>query len=385
MDFQPTDEQEELRASVRAVLRRSCPPGLVRQVFEAKHGDPDPVSGPLWRQMIDLDWPVLAVPEVFGGLGLGFADLCLVVEELGRVVAPGPFLPTVTQFVPMVREVAAPARAKAILNDVAEGRVTGTVALAEPGTGSWDPATVETSARRQGSGWVLRGRKAWVLDGAGADLVAVVAREEGTAGPDGLGVFLVPGDRVRTSSVATIDPTMPLAELDLDGVQLDSGQVLAEPGDASVMRAVARAVEEATVCLAASVNGTCRTIFETTLQYAKDREQYGRPIGSFQALKHRLVDMYMALERSAALSAFASLTIAEDDGRRTVAASMAKAAAGDCQRLLVEDGLQLHGGIGFTWEHDLQMFLKRAKAGSLLYGTARRHRAEVARLLGINP
>jgi len=166
-------------------------------------------------------------------------------------------------------------------------------------------------------------------------------------------------------------------------VRVGPERVLAPPGRPGAAAAVRRAVEEATVCLAASTVGTCRTIFETTLQYAKDREQYGRPIGSFQALKHRLVEMYMLLERSAALATFAALTIAEEDERRTVAVAMAKAAAGDCQRLMVQDGLQLHGGIGFTWENDLHLFLKRAKSGDFLFGTARTHRAAVARLVGV--
>jgi alkylation response protein AidB-like acyl-CoA dehydrogenase len=135
--------------------------------------------------------------------------------------------------------------------------------------------------------------------------------------------------------------------------------------------------------MALSTVAACRAIFEMTLQYAKDREQFGRPIGSFQALKHRLADMYLAVERASSLAYFAVLTIAEDDDRRAVATAMAKAAAGDCQRLLARDGLQLHGGVGFTWEHDLHFLLKRAKAGDLLFGTAAVHRAHLARLLGL--
>jgi alkylation response protein AidB-like acyl-CoA dehydrogenase len=179
------------------------------------------------------------------------------------------------------------------------------------------------------------------------------------------------------------DPSQPLAELTLTGVEVPEDRVLVEPGDPSAGRSVTRALEESVVAVAAGMNGTCRAIFETTLQYAKDREQYGQPIGAFQAIKHRLVNMYLALERSAALSTYAALTIAEDDDRRSVAVAMAKAAAGDCQRLMVQDGLQLHGGIGFTWENDLQMFLKRAKSGDLLFGTASTHRAAVARLAGV--
>jgi alkylation response protein AidB-like acyl-CoA dehydrogenase len=159
--------------------------------------------------------------------------------------------------------------------------------------------------------------------------------------------------------------------------------VLVEPGDPRADTVVARALEEATTAMALSTVAASRAIFETTLQYAKDRHQFGKPIGSFQAIKHRLADCYLAVERSSSLAYFAALTITEDDPRRAVATSMAKAAAGDCQRLVVRDGLQLHGGVGFTWEHDLHFHLKRAKAGDLLFGTAAFHRARLAQLLGL--
>ena len=382
MDLQPTDDQEHLRDSVRTVLRQACPPAVVRQVFEAKADDYDPAGSPLWKQMTELDWPALTIPEQFGGLGLGFVELSLVVEELGRVVAPSPFLATVTQYAPMVREVAEPALADTYLRPIAEGGSTGALALAEASTGRWEPSAVTTTARPSGNGWVIDGSKSWVMDGASADEIAVVARAEGTSGHDGLGVFVVPGRNVPARLLPVIDPTEPLVELTFDGVEVGPERVLAAPGSPGVLKGITRAIEEATACLAVSTTGTCRTIFETTLQYAKDREQYGKPIGSFQALKHRLVEMYMLLERSSALASFAALTIAEDDERRALAVAMAKAAAGDCQRLIVQDGLQLHGGIGFTWENDLHLFLKRAKSGGFLFGTARTHRAAVARLIG---
>lgn len=385
MDFQPTDEQEELRAGVRSLLRQACPPSLVRQVFEAKDGEHDPRAGALWKQMIQLDWPALTIPARFGGLGLGAGELCVVMEELGRAAAPSPYQATVTQFAPVVREVGSPDAAGPLLRAVAEGRVTGTLALAEPGRSRWEPGAVETVARRVNGRWMLQGRKSWVLDGAHTDQVAVVARAEGTSGTDGLGLFVVAAERLAAAALPVIDPTQPMAELTLDGVEVGDDAVLGEPGDPTVAVGVSRAVEEATMCVAAGTVGACRTIFETTLQYAKDREQYGRPIGSFQALKHRLVEMYMSLERAAALTTFAALTIAEDDSRRSQAVSMAKAAAGDCQRLVVQDGLQLHGGIGYTWEHDLHMFLKRAKVGDFVFGTARSHRLAVAGSLGVRP
>jgi alkylation response protein AidB-like acyl-CoA dehydrogenase len=380
VDLQPTGDQEELRAAAREVLRQACPPAVVRGVFE---GGGAAAGVALWKQMGELDWPALTIPVAHGGLGLGFVELALVVEELGRAVAPGPYLPTVTQFVPVVREVGDDDAAGRFLRPVAERGITGTVALAEPGSGRWDPAGVRTVARRAAGGWVLQGAKSWVMEGAAADEIAVVARGEGTAGDEGLGVFVVPAAAVSPRPLPVFDPTQPLAAIELDGVEVGDDRVLAAPGSPGVAEGLARAVQEATVCLAVSTNGTGRAVFERTLQYAKDREQYGRPIGSFQAIKHRLVAMYLALERAAALGAYAAATIAADDGRRALATAMAKAAAGDAQRLLVGDGLQLHGGIGFTWENDLHMFLKRAKSNDLLFGGAATHRAAVARMVGV--
>jgi alkylation response protein AidB-like acyl-CoA dehydrogenase len=280
----------------------------------------------------------------------------------------------VTQFAPFVREAGSTFR----LADAATGSVTGTVALAE--AGRWSAGTMRTSARRTGSRWMLNGTKSHVLDGATADELVVVAGNE--AGP---GVFVVPRAAVTVRSPTVIDPTWPVAEVRFDDAQVgwDSDRVLVEPGDPRAAEVIERAVQEATTAIALSTVATCRAIVETTIEYAKVREQFGRPIGSFQALKHRLADCYLSVERAAALGYFAALTITEDDDRRAVATSMAKAAAGACQRLVVRDGLQIHGGVGFTWEHDLHFRLKRAKTGDLLFGTEATHRARLAQLLGL--
>ncbi len=372
MDFEFTDDQLELRDNARAVLASACPPSLVRSVYEGGAG-----AEGLWATLVGLDWPAIGIAEEHGGLGLGFLEVGIVVEELGRVVAPSPFLATVTQLAPLLVEAAAPT----LLPRIADGSCTGTLALAEGGV--WRADAVRTTARPDGSGWRLDGTKSHVLDGATAAEVAVVARLEGTSGDEGLGAFLVAADALAATPSTVIDPTMPVATLALDGVEVDADRVLVEPGDPAAARAIERALQEATTAMALSTTATCRAVFERTLQYAKDREQFGRPIGSFQALKHRLADMYLAVERAGSLAYFAALTIAEDDDRRAVAASMAKAAAGDCQRLVAGDGLQLHGGIGFTWEHDLHFELKRAKSGDLLFGGAASHRALLARMLGL--
>jgi len=379
VDLELSEEESALQDNVRAVLAGVCPPATVRAVYEGK-GDVASVWGP----MVELDWPALAVPEDLGGIGLGFVEVAIVVEGLGRAVAPGPFLATVTQFLPALRELGAGGDvAPDLIRRVAAGEVTGTVALAE--SGRWEPGAVRSVASEVAGGWALRGRKEAVLDGADADAVVVVARAAGMSGRDGLGAFVVPVAELTTHPRRVLDPTLPLTDLELDGVVVPPERVLAAPGAAGVGDALERATQEATVALAIGTVGACRAIFEQTVAYAKVREQYGRPIGSFQALKHRMADMYLAVERAASLCWFAALTIAEEDARRAEAASMAKAAAGECQRLLVKDGLQLHGGIGMTWENDLHFWLKRAIAGDALYGNAAHHRARLAQALGLVP
>lgn len=372
MDFEFTDDQLALRENARDVLASACPPSVVRAVYDGD-GDVDA----LWSQLVGLDWPAIGVAEEHGGMGYGFLEVGIVVEELGRVAAPSPFLATVTGLLPVLREAGRAAEQPR----VADGSLTGTLALAEHGR--WEIDAIQTVARPADGGWVLSGTKSHVLDGSSAAEIAVVARLDGTTGADGLGAFLVPQSSVSARPRTVIDPTMPVADLTLDAVEVARDRVLLEPGDGDAAGSIERATQEATAAMALSTVAACRAIFEMTLQYAKDREQFGRPIGSFQALKHRLADMYLAVERASSVAYFAALTIAENDERRAVAVSMAKSAAGDCQRLVVGDGLQLHGGIGFTWEHDLHFLLKRAKSGELLFGTAAAHRARLARLMGL--
>jgi alkylation response protein AidB-like acyl-CoA dehydrogenase len=376
MELELTDDQQELQDSVRTVLDAKCPPAVVRSVYESGAD-----AAELWAQMVELYWPAVALPEEVGGLGLTFVELAIVAEELGRATAPGPFLGTATQFAPLVLETGTPDQQQALLTPVAESGSTGTVAFAE--RGRYELAAVETTARRSGDGWVIDGAKSVVFDGGSADEIAVIARAEGTSGDDGLGVFVVSGADVKAAPRTTMDPTLSLADLSLQGVSVPADRVLVDPADPGGAESIRRAWQSSVIALAWSTVGTCRRIFDITLEYAKVREQYERQIGSFQALKHRFADAYLSVERATSLCYFAALTVAEDDPRRAEAASLAKAAAGDCQRLLVREGLQLHGGVGFTWEYDLHFLLKRAKAGDALLGTADFHRAELARMLGL--
>jgi alkylation response protein AidB-like acyl-CoA dehydrogenase len=368
VDLELSDEEAAFRDDVRGVLAGISPSSVVRAIHEGRGGE-----DAVWRRMVELDWPALAVAEAYGGIGASFLELAIVVEELGRATAPGPFLATATQFAPAVRELGGDEARRRFLTEVAAGRITGTLALAE--RGRWDSRAVQTTAAPAGAGWKLSGRKEAVLHGAAVDEIVVIARND-----DGLGAFVVPRADVDVAGRDVMDATLPLADVVLDGVVVQADRVLAVPS-AGVRSALDRVVDEATVALALASAGTSRRIFEITLEYAKTRRQYGRPIGSFQALKHRLADMYLAVERASSLCWFAALTLAEEDPRRHEAASLAKAAAGECQRRVVAEGLQLHGGIGFTWEHDLHFLLKRAKAGDALFGNAVAHRAALAGML----
>jgi alkylation response protein AidB-like acyl-CoA dehydrogenase len=217
-----------------------------------------------------------------------------------------------------------------------------------------------------------------VLDGDRADELVVAARVD-----DGVGLFVVPGSAVRATPVAVLDTTRSLATVELDAVSVEGDRALGNPGRSEAV--LDRVREEAVVALAIETVGACQSIFDLALGHAKERHQFGVPIGSFQALKHKFADMLVALERARVTCYFAALTIAEDDTGRTLAASVAKSAAGDAQRLIAEEGIQILGGIGYTWEHDMHLYVKRAKTGDALLGTAADHRSRVADALGLFP
>jgi len=372
VELEFTSEQEELRSSVRSFLDKECPLELVRAVVETGAPPED-----LWASMVALDWPALAVPEDNGGLGLSFVETAVVAEELGRVIAPGPWLSTVTQFAPMVREVGTPEQRQRFLSLVASGAVTGTVALADHPRG-WALDAVTMTAVRAEGGWVLDGTKLGILGDAGMDEVAVVAR----AG-DGVGAFVVPAGEAGLATLRSLDASRPLSTATLDRVLVPDDRALGEPGSAASTLGVSRAIEEATVALALETVGTCDALFQMVLTYVKDRKQFGVPIGSFQAVKHKMSNMFLAIERARSLCYFAVAAIDEDTPSRATAVSMAKAASDDCQRMVCRDSIQSFGGIGYTWEHDGHLFVKRAETTGALFGGSAEHSVAVATALGV--
>lgn len=353
MDFELTDDQLALQQIVREVTERECPTALVRAVIA---GTSD--GGSLWKTYVGLDWPSLVVPGTLGGMGLGTVELVLVLEELGRVADPTPFLATTSQYAPLVRWCGDDDQRASLLGPVLSG---GTGAAAFDG---------DVTASRDGASWRLSGTARNVVDGDRADELAVVARTG-----DGTAAFVVAAADVTATRQTTFDAALHVAEVTLDGVPVDAGRALLAGGDEGV--ATARAT--ATAGLAATMVGASQRSFDLALGHIRERRQFGVPIGSFQALKHMAADVHIALERARAVCQFAGLAIDEADDRRHLAASMAKAAAGDAQRIAVQHGVQFFGGLGFTWENDLHLFVRRAKVGELLLGTSAEHRARVAK------
>jgi alkylation response protein AidB-like acyl-CoA dehydrogenase len=336
LDF--TADQEELRALVRAVLDKECSPALVRtHVERVVAGEPSAAGRELYATFAGLDWPALTIAEANGGIGLGFVELAVVAEELGRVIAPGPLLATMAGFVPLLREAGADARLAA----VAAGTTSGTAA--------------------HGARFVLHADE--------VDEIAIVGDRE---------LIVAPAAAVPRTPVRSIDATRSIAHIDIDAIDAAAGERFPITAEG-----VQRALEELTVAIAFEMVGTCQTIFDTSLRYAKERQQFGVPIGSFQAVKHKLANMFVAIQRARGVCIFATATILEDDPRRTTATATAKAAAGDCQRLVAADGIQLLGGIGYTWEHDQHLYVKRVKASDALYGNAAYHRQRIADALGL--
>ena len=370
MDFEFDRDQRDLQDAAQGIIAKECSAAFVRSVVD-DGSDPTP----WWRTMVGLYWPALAIEEDAGGLGLTWVELGIVLEELGRAVDPSPFLATTTHFVPLVRSCGDPDQVKKWLGAVAEGRITGTFAIEGVHGGPAELPTPTVRATPGTDGWRLNGSVRFVVDGDRADEIAVAASTD-----NGVAVFVVPADpsdgTVTATPITALDPTVHVADLELTDVLVADDRRLR---GADAPNGITRAIEEATVGCAMTTVGACQRILDLTLEHVKQRHQFGKPIGSFQAVKHKAADMYVAVERARALAYFAALTIVEEDGRRSIAVSMAKAAAGECQRLVVGHGIQLFGAMGYTWENDLHFAVRRAKLGALTFGRTSDHRRRIAR------
>src|SRR5579875_3154212 len=365
-----TEEQEILARTARELLR-GYPPGRLRALRDGH--DPAGFSRTLWAEMARLG---IVVPEAYGGAGLGWRDLQVVLEELGRVLAPEPVLSAVVGASALLLG-GEEAQRRAHLPAVAAGERLVALAYQEPGS-RFDPACVATRAERSGEGWRLSGEKTHVLDGHVADWLVVSARAD-----EGITLFLVPrgAPGLAAERLWRVDGRG-AARLRLDGVAVGREAVLGAVGAGDAL--LGRVLDRATIALAGMMLGAMTAAFEMTLDYLKTRTQFGVLIGTFQALKHRAARMYVETElaRSVVTAAHAALDTGADETQVARLAAAAKARAADAFLLIANEGIQMHGGIGMTDEHDIGLYLKRARGDEMTFGDAAWQRDRLARLDG---
>jgi alkylation response protein AidB-like acyl-CoA dehydrogenase len=366
MDFDLNKPQKLLQESARTFFARECPPERVRELMatETAHDEN------LWRAIADQGWTGLIVPEEYGGLGLGLVELAVVIEEMGRACLPGAFISTLWASALIERAGSEEQKAK-YLDAISAGDLKATVALLE-NTADWHPAAVQLRAEVEGQGYSLHGRKEFVTDAAVADLIVVVARSNS-------GVVLALVEKGATGVTITetpaIDSTRKLYSIDFDNAHAENSL------QGNVKEALEYGSSVASVALSAEMLGGMQWVLDTTVEYAKTRLQFGRPIGSYQAVQHHCADMLLMTESSRSAVYYAAYTLSVKDPLTRQAISMAKAYCSDAAREVGNLGIQVHGGIGFTWEHNLHLYYKRAKSSEIMLGDSTYHREELARLV----
>ena len=367
-----TEEQEELRQLVRRFLEQKSSSEQVRALMESDRSRDEAV----WTQMAgQLGLQGLVVPEEFGGAGFGPVELGIVFEEMGRALLVAPFFSTVALGAQTLTTSGDRVAMERWLPGIAEGSLTATLALSEA-SGAWDLDDVATTAEQDGDIWHLSGTKSFVIDGHTADLLLVVARD----GDGRIGVFGVEADAAGLTRTKTesLDPTRDLADVNLE--RTPSVRVGAERDAVEWLGEVTDLVLAALAC--EQIGGAARCL-EMSVEYAKVREQFGRPIGSFQAIKHKCAMMLLEVESGRSAAYHATASVASADSEASVAAVLAKAYCSTAYTHAAKETIQIHGGIGFTWEHDAHLFLRRAKSSELLFGAPATLRARLGDLVGL--
>ncbi|MGI9592075.1 MAG: acyl-CoA dehydrogenase family protein [Myxococcota bacterium] len=374
MNFGFTEEQEHLRKTVCDVLADHASMKRVREVME----DPDAShDAALWRQMSELGWLGLAFPEAVGGAELSLIEQCIVLEELGRVLAPTPFLPTAIA-ADAILQLGSPAQRATWLPRMASGEIKATLALTEEAGDA--PEAIELAASRADEGFTLSGRKLFVPDAAAADLLVVVARTGGE-GAKGLAALLVPADApgLLVEPMRAMDLLRPLSVVSFADTPVPKAALLG--GESDSAGALEHVLDRARVMLCAESVGAAERCLEASVQYAKERVQFGKPIGVNQAIKHKCADMLFAVESARSITYYAAWAAEHAPDEAATTASMAKSYVSDAFRSAAADNIQIHGGVGFTWEYDCHLYFKRAKSNEAWLGDGIEHRERVARLL----
>ncbi len=376
MNFAFTEEQDQLRDAVRRFMETKSDEKEVRQLMETAEGyDPE-----LWAQMAnELGLQSLHIPEAYGGQGFTFIELGIVLEEMGRALLCSPYFSTVGLATNAILNAGTEEQKSALLPGIAAGETIAALAFTEP-NGRWDASGITMEAKGSGDAVTLDGTKMYVIDGHIANTIVVVARQAGSSGEDGIGFYVVDGDAagLTRTALTTMDQTRKQAKLEFAGVKATS------LGDSATgWTALSKTLDQAAVCLANEMVGGAQKVLEMSVEYAKVRVQFGRPIGSFQAIKHKCADMLLEVESAKSAAYYAAWAAAEDNDELPVVASLAKAYCSDAYFHATAENIQIHGGIGFTWEHPAHLYFKRAKSSEILLGDATYHRELLAQRIGI--
>ena len=378
MNFGFNEEQELLRNTARKFFENECPSDTVRKLMETPEG----MSAELWKKLAEQGWLGLIFPEPYDGMALGLVDLVVLMEEMGRAVAPGPYFSTVLLGGLAILEAGSDAQKKEWLPRIAAGDKRVALAWMEP-SAQLGPAGVTLTAAEKGGTYTLSGTKLFVHDAHTADALVVAARTRPGAGPDGVSLFLLPkGTKgLAVTLLPTMDQTRKLCEVACSDVTVGADALLGAAG--AGWTPLSRVLDRATVALCAEMCGGAQKVLDMTVEYAKIRQAFGRPIGSYQGVKHRAADMLVDVENSKSITYYAAWALDENSPEAQLAVSMAKAYVSDAYRRVAAGGIQLHGGIGFTWEHDLHLYFKRAKGSEFTFGDATHHRERVAQLVNL--
>lgn len=367
MRFSFSDEQEEFRVFLRRFLEDKSPTTEVRRLMETDEGYDEAV----WKQLsTDLGLPAVHVPEEYGGQGFSYGELGIVLEEMGRALLCAPYFSSAVLATTTILNAGTEEQKRELLPPLAAGETRAALAFTEE-IGLWDGSGVETTATESGGGYTLNGVKSFVLDGHTADTIVVLARAAGTSGNDGLSFFTVPGNAegLTRTLLKTADPTRKQARLAFKSVK---AELLGEAGAAA--GPLAKTLDLAAICLANEMVGGADRLRESAVDYAMMRVQFGRQIGSFQTMKHKSADMLLEVELAKSAAYYAAAAAAEEDEDLPALASLAKASASQAYMQTAINTVQIHGGIGFTWDNDTHLWFKRAKSSEVFLGDPSYHR-----------
>jgi len=374
--FAFTDEQQQFRSALRRFLNDKSPATEVRRLMSTAEG----YNPEVWRQLSEeLALPGIHIPEQYGGAGFGMVELCIVTEELGRALLCAPYFSTTVLAANAILNAGTDAQKSSLLPDLASGTRLATLAVTEL-NGDWDPGKIELVATRVADGYLLHGVKSYVVDGHVADLLVVAARVGATVGDEGLALFTLSADSsgVERRLLESMDATRKLARIDFNGAHAD---LLGNLDDGA--KPLIRTLDQAAIALANEMIGGAQAMLDSAVDYAKVRVQFGRTIGSFQAIKHKCADMLLDVELAKSAAYCAAQAAAVDDPEWPALACLAKAAASKTYLRIAAECIQIHGGIGFTWDNDTHLWFKRAKSSEVFLGQPNYHRELLMQRWGV--